>query len=343
METESRPVHDAPDFSMVALSTAASSDCESLFSPFDLATSQNSAFPWDSSTWDYPAPPLSHSDTSPSSLNVSDLETEITPPALEMVFASMHKDDGGSKHACRAPTTVKCACGKPHLQITAYELGPDGRREVTLLNIGATVPPKAALVTPDPYINHIRLDSVCTLAAMDTLRMQVGITDNMMCSGDYPSPFYRPIRASAQNDPRRNMVHAVQKTFKALQPDLRPIPEQIIVGHPPYIDALPFRQLRKNLILRHDEINPEEFLRDVVTGLVCWGGGGLGRKDRDASTGDASVGTPWDHRSWEAKVWFLRKYWSVLGGEEGELVRQSQWWRGIRGEEDSLDMEEAMV
>ena len=67
--------------------------------------------------------------------------------------------------------------------------------------------------------------------------------------------------------------------------------------------------------------------------LVCWGGAGIGQKDRNDSTGYASTGTPWDVRSWEAKVWFLKKYWTLLGGEDGELVRQSEWWRSTRGED----------
>jgi hypothetical protein len=198
--------------------------------------------------------------------------------------------------------------------------------------------PEAA-AAPDPYANHIRLDSLCTLGAMETLRLQIGLTDDMMCSLDFPSPFYRPMRASTPSAPKQSIVDAVQKMFKALQPDLRPSTEQITVEHPPYIDTLPFQLLRRNLILRQHVVDDEEFLCDIVTGLVCWGGAGLGKRDRDSATGYASNGTPWDNRSWEAKVWFLKKYWSILGGEEGELVRQSEWWRGIRGEETSLELE----
>lgn len=168
--------------------------------------------------------------------------------------------------------------------------------------------------------------------------MHVGLTEEMVCATESPSPFYRSIRASADGTAKENIICTVQRIFKKLKPNLRPSSDQITVNHPPYIDVLPFRMLRKNLILHQQEVNEDEFLRDAVTGLVCWGGAGVGRKDRDASTGYASSGTPWDNRSWEAKVWFLRKYWSLLGGEEGELVRQSEWWRNIRGE-DLIDIE----
>lgn len=174
---------------------------------------------------------------------------------------------------------------------------------------------------------------------MDTLRLHIGLTEEMMCADEIPSPFYRSIRASADATVKENMVGTVQRIFKTLKPDLRPSREQVTVEHSPFIDVLPFQTLRKNLILRQNEVDEDEFLRDMVTGLVCWGGAGPGRMDRNASCGYASTGTPWDNRSWEAKVWFLKKYWSLLGGEDGELVRQSEWWRSIRGE-DPVDIEE---
>jgi hypothetical protein len=59
-------------------------------------------------------------------------------------------------------------------------------------------------------------------------------------------------------------------------------------------------------------------------------------------TGHAVTGNLWDVRSWEAKVWFLKKYWWLLGGEEGELVRQSEWWRSVRGEEARIDLNESI-
>ena len=113
----------------------------------------------------------------------------------------------------------------------------------------------------------------------------------------------------------------MQRMFKTLKPDLRPSSEQISVKHHPYIDILPFPTLRTNLITHQEEIDEDEFFQDMFTGLVCWGGAGIGRKDREDSTGYASTVTPWDVRSWEVKVWFLKKHWTLLGGDDGELVR----------------------
>lgn len=96
---------------------------------------------------------------------------------------------------------------------------------------------------------------------------------------------------------KANIICTVQRIFKTLKPDLRPSSEQITVKHHPYIDILPFPTLRKNLITHQEEIDEDEFFHDMLTGLVCWGGAGIGRKDREDSTGYASTGTPWDVRS----------------------------------------------
>ena len=168
--------------------------------------------------------------------------------------------------------------------------------------------------------------------------MHVGITEEMICAEKSLSPFFWPTAESADDMVKAYAIHTSQEIFKILKPDLRPSSEQITIRHHPYIDILPFPTLRSNLIAHQEEIDEDEFFHDMLNGLVCWGGAGVGKKDREESTGYASTGTPWDVRSWEARTWFLKKYWNLLGGEDGELVRQSEWWRNIRGD-DMLDME----
>ncbi|RHZ55820.1 bZIP transcription factor [Aspergillus thermomutatus] len=361
IQSESILGDDVWDVSISSLSMATPKDCQQLLPQSDhtasalniwnstthLTSSDNtlsSPSVWDSILKDYTAQ-LSHSDISPSTLAISDStrqfppsETPLSAPSVwvppthvnpSVLIHDKHKD---GIDRCWMTTTIKCNCSSPHFQVQTHRPGPYSSTEVRILRTGPVTP------TPDPYANHLRLETICTLAAMDTLRMHISITEEMMCAKESPSPFYRSIRASADDMVKENMICTVQRIFMTLKPDLRPSIEQITVEHPPYIDVLPFRTLRKNLILHQQEVDEDEFLRDAVTGLVCWGGAGVGRKDRDASTGYASTGTPWDNRSWEAKGWFLKKYWSLLGGQEGELVRQSEWWRSIRGE-DPLDIE----
>lgn len=186
----------------------------------------------------------------------------------------------------------------------------------------------------DPYANHLRLETVCTLDAMFSLGTLLGIPSERMCPPETPSPFFRQGIESSSSG--ADAISTVQKIFRTLKPDLRPGREQVTVAHHPFIDCLPFPTLRRNLLVHLAQIDAEQLQFDVIEGLVCWGGAGLSRRDSkdDATTGGASpTGTPWDVRSWEAKEGFLRKYWTMLGGEDGELVQQSEWWRGIRGEE----------
>ncbi|GIJ84624.1 hypothetical protein Asppvi_003473 [Aspergillus pseudoviridinutans] len=361
IQSESILGDDVWDMSISSSSMATPKDCQQLLPQSDHAASTlniwnctthltssgntlSSPNVWDSILRDHTAQ-LSHSDISPSTLAISDStkqfppsETPLSAPSVwvppthvnpSVLIHDKHKD---CIDQCWITTTIKCNCSSPHFKVQTHHPGPYSSTEVRILRTGPVAP------TPDPYANHLRLETICTLAAMDTIRMHISITEEMMCEKESPSPFYRSLRASADDMVKKNMICTVQRIFMTLKPDLRPSIEQITVKHPPYIDVLPFRTLRKNLILHQQEVDEVEFLRDAVIGLVCWGGAGVGRNDLDASTGYASTGTPWDNRSWEAKEWFLKKYWSLLGGEEGELVRQSEWWRSIRGE-DPLDIE----
>ncbi|KAH7113657.1 hypothetical protein B0J13DRAFT_242310 [Dactylonectria estremocensis] len=115
---------------------------------------------------------------------------------------------------------------------------------------------------------------------------------------------------------------------------LRPLPVQRTVPHHPYIDSLPFPIFRRRALaalaadpplLDEDDLCIDLMLND---GLVCW-----------ASTSQLGMdhGTPWDSHSWEAKGWFLRKWWWLVGGREGELWKSSQWWASQRGEKISTE------
>lgn len=222
---------------------------------------------------------------------------------------------------------IDCGCVRPHVKVsseTALDWG-----DMKLLSVGPS------LCTPDPYVNTLRVERICILEAFMANCLQIGVTEEMFCGPHAVSPFFRSRGNKAIDSPDGDgTVTTVQRIFKTLKPDVRPIKEQITMMHRPMIDVLPFPTFRKNLIENGDAIRESELYHDLLNGLVCWGGAGVGKKDRDASTGRVSTGTPWDSRSWEARPWFVQKYWALLGGEDGELVRQSEWWRSMRGEED---------
>ncbi|KAL4803788.1 hypothetical protein BDV18DRAFT_144440 [Aspergillus unguis] len=220
-------------------------------------------------------------------------------------------------------TTLNCSCSRPHFQIQSS--GPNalgGPYKVIFLGPGV---PKA-----DPYANNLRIDQLCTLTALFTVISHVGLKDDDVCADEALSPFYHPSKETAD-------IVAVQRTFKFLKPDMRPTKEQVTTSHHPMFDIFPFPSARNNLIKHQGEYDEDEFFHDSLSGLVCWGSGGVSQKDRNSFTGKISTGTPWDSRSWEAHVWYLRKYWDLLGGEEGELSRQTEWWRAMRGD-DELDV-----
>jgi hypothetical protein len=223
---------------------------------------------------------------------------------------------------------MDCGCATPHSHVLSRNPEAAQRGEFRIINFGGH---RLAHGGADPYANHLRLEVICTVAAVSTLVTYLGITEEVLCAEDSLSPFFRPGAATADA-----AVRTVQRIFKTLKPDLRPSRAQITVEHHPYIDILPFPTLRNSLIAHRATIDEDEFFEDSLGGLVCWGGAGLGQRDREAATGRVSTGAPWDVRSWEAKPWFVRKYWDFLGGEDGELVRQSDWWREMRGE-DALD------
>jgi hypothetical protein len=332
---ESLPAYDALDMSSSCFPAPTLQDCQQLIpQPDDFLSALNT---WDPSThfqqpentrsalgiWDA-ATPVPQLDDAPSAPSIWDSTTTIAPSLLI-------RDEHNSDLDPYWTTTAGCGCPSPHFQVQTQGPGAFSHGKFRILKI------EPSATAADPYANSIRIDTVCTTAALYALGIHVCISEDLLCANTSVSPFFRPGSEFADDMSKANIIYAVQRAFMALKPDLRPSTEQITVKHHPYIDILPFPTLRRNLITHQEVVDEDEFLHDMLTGLVCWGGAGIGKKDREISTGYVSTGTPWDVRSWEAKTWFLKKYWRFLGGEDGELVRQSEWWRSIRGDDDDTN------
>ncbi|OIW32650.1 hypothetical protein CONLIGDRAFT_275548 [Coniochaeta ligniaria NRRL 30616] len=265
--------------------------------------------------------PVSDDASSVSELSIWGSHAYIDPSFLV-------RDKGRDNIGTYCTTTFDCGCPTPHSHVVSRGPEASSRGEFKVLTF------RPGSTGADPYANALRLETMCTMAAISALGTYIGISQEYLCAEESLSPFFRPGAASTD---KADTVSTVQKIFKTLKPDLRPSREQITVAHHPFIDILPFPTLRNNLIAQQVMLDEDEFCEDILAGLVCWGGAGVGQRDREASTGFASTGMPWDVRSWEARAWFVKKYWTLLGGEDGELVRQSEWWRGVRGE-DSLEV-----
>ncbi|KAF7544191.1 hypothetical protein G7Z17_g10141 [Cylindrodendrum hubeiense] len=125
-----------------------------------------------------------------------------------------------------------------------------------------------------------------------------------------------------------SQLSVVRAKFRNLVPDLRPCDLQLTFAHHPYIDVLPFKALRENIIkaLDHDQpvIDEDELCHDLLTGLVCWGS--------QHNTIGMGATVPWDARCWEPSIWFLHKYRNFVGGWDDEMWKGARWWHNMRGE-----------
>ena len=105
-------------------------------------------------------------------------------------------------------------------------------------------------------------------------------------------------------------------------PTLRPTPLQLRIEHHPWIDLFPLPRMRDNVlraIADPDICDEDELCHDIAQFgdvdkpcLIVWG-------------------QPWDPRSWEASISFLRKWGWLLDGC-WEIVDATNYWRKKRGE-----------
>lgn len=256
---------------------------------------------------------------------------------IDPYYLMVNTHDKSKDVDCWYESYVECGCPIRHVRVRSK--GQPGSSNIyeaaQLLSLGDTPPPS------DVYMNNIRIEMTCTISAIWANCLHVGVSELMFCEDDSVSPFYRPgagrnVIIDGTSQASDSVVQTVQSIFKTLKADLRPTTEQITIRHHPCIDIFPFPTMRKNLLTGLDIVDEDELFHDMLPGLICWAGAGIGKRDRNVSTGKASSGTPWDSRSWEAKPWFLRKYWNLLGGEDGELVQQSEWWRNVRDEDADI-------
>lgn len=179
----------------------------------------------------------------------------------------------------------------------------------------------------DPYQNAMSFSqiTILTICAQNAKCLGMApedfISDNCL---SLCSPFYRPV--SAADDPS-TLLAAVSRPYtpKFLQPTL----SQILFPHHPIFDLIPIPAFRERAIMLASTspslLNSLELKQDIMCGgLVCWG--------TRYGSNHGGKGQPWDLRSWEAAPWFLKKWRLLVGGKDGDLWKQSMWWRNLRGE-----------
>lgn len=198
------------------------------------------------------------------------------------------------------------------------------------LHVPAPASPFLLPVRPRSFSMHantLRLDFECTLSALLRNCLHLGISKSQFCADESESLFYRPLIQAPEDaegieNEARDLVDNTLALFRTVKHDLRPLGSQVKESHHPYIDVLPFADLRANLVAMQARIDEDEFLHDWFNQAKCWGG----------AKGSRGGGMPWEGRNWEVTEDFLRKWAVVTGGDEGELARGSRWWRAVRGE-----------
>src|SRR2546421_1176099 len=201
------------------------------------------------------------------------------------------------------------------------------------------------------HANFLRLQSENCLAACLAIAATLGITQESYINDD-PSPFYPSSCAfdsgylasgsefgvtpqaylespTVTDDvtPSRHPFHP----FARIKPDLRPSKTQLETPHPSYLDCIIFPSFRDRAIELSaiDKLDHWDLFWDIINdGLVCWG---------SANKSGMENGVAWSMRSWEARPWFLKKWWFLAGGEDEEVWQGSRWWWSMRGEDLGVD------
>lgn len=155
-------------------------------------------------------------------------------------------------------------------------------------------------------LQFIAVGSVSVNTAVTTNLAILGITPEQYALDDATSPFSEGGAANIS-------------MIRQRAPDFAPTQLQLEIEHHPYIDIIPFRGLRDNLLmaLDSDALDEAELCGDIERYLRIWGR------------------LVWDVKSYEWAPEFFEKWMWLL---DDEAVNVSNFWRAQRGE-TPLEME----
>lgn len=201
------------------------------------------------------------------------------------------------------------------------------------------------------HANFLRLQGENSLAACLAIAATLGITKESYID-DHQSPFYLCSRAfdsgflasgtefgytppaylesPAVTTYPTSFLHSTHSLAR-IKPDLRPSKTQLLTPHPSYLDCIIFPSFRDRAIelSAANKLDHWDLFCDIANdGLVCWG---------SANKSGMENGVAWSMRSWEARPWFLKKWWFLAGGEDEEVWQGSRWWWTMRGEDVGVD------
>ncbi|KAJ4855944.1 hypothetical protein T069G_09312 [Trichoderma breve] len=155
------------------------------------------------------------------------------------------------------------------------------------------------------------------MRAFGTLSSIIGLSSDNLIDDGALSPF-SSYTYSAHNIPHFRLPKSLAPT--ALQ---RSIP------HHPWIDILPYPQMRDNLLLLESGVSTTMEKRQYDADSLCHWMVGLDTCQKES--GLILWGDPWDLASWEVTAEFLNEWgWTLEGCVD--LFRSTDYWRARRGE-----------
>ncbi|KAH8799073.1 hypothetical protein F5884DRAFT_905534 [Xylogone sp. PMI_703] len=185
----------------------------------------------------------------------------------------------------------------------------------------------AISVLPSLQLNNLHLTQQSFWAAISANARVLGFQLEDYLDGDAISPIFILSNMLVAT----TGVGSTTESFSTVPKHLRPSMMQLEKEHHAYLDVLPFPKFRESTLVAVGQdpplIDEEELCMDLMNdGLVCWGS--------QDSNGRINACLPWDQKSWEPQVWFLKKYWFLVGGQDDEMWSCTKWWHGMRGEKD---------
>ncbi|KAL6803133.1 hypothetical protein GGI42DRAFT_342497 [Trichoderma sp. SZMC 28013] len=155
------------------------------------------------------------------------------------------------------------------------------------------------------------------MRAFGTLSSIVGLSSDNLIDDGALSPFYSHTY-SAHNTPHFRLPKSLAPT--ALQ---RSVP------HHPWIDILPYPQMRDNLLRLEFGVSTMMEKRQYDADSLCHWMVGLDTCQKES--GLILWGDPWDLASWEVTAEFLNEWgWTLEGCID--LFKSTNYWRARRGE-----------
>ncbi len=184
-----------------------------------------------------------------------------------------------------------------------------------------------------PVSGSITLSVMCYAQALKVNAKHLQIPPEDVLNEVAVSPFALPERhGSADSDGSEASVMTREasdtRLYAHIKPDLRPTAAQRNIPHHPCYDLIPWPVFRTRAIIAASMdpplIDEDDLYLDIMSDAFrCWGSGAAPLHGR-------GLGSPWDQRSWEAAPWFLSKLEALTDGPDGDLWKNSAWWRSMR-------------